>query len=93
MVRSTIKNIVPKDPTILLPLPVRPGKIVMCHQTFKAHGQKRPPVHRFISAPLFRGNGNSKTANIARKMANASVVKPEKRPDRKDEARQTAKFQ
>jgi hypothetical protein len=25
----------------VIPLPVRPGKIGMCHQTFEAHGQKR----------------------------------------------------
>ena len=31
---------------IIVPLPVRPGKIVACHHTFEAHGQTRPPYPR-----------------------------------------------
>jgi hypothetical protein len=33
--------LVPKFINTRVPLPVRPGKIVMCHQTLEAHGQKR----------------------------------------------------
>ena len=36
---------------IVVPLPVRLGENLMCHQTFEAHGQKRLPdfMIRFIA--------------------------------------------
>ncbi|MCP4398307.1 MAG: hypothetical protein GY801_13545 [bacterium] len=60
----------------VIPLPVRPGKIVTCHQTFEAHGQKRPHDLMFRSTILIQGNGNSKTVYRGEKMANASLHKP-----------------
>ena len=53
-----------------------PGEIVRYHRTFEAHGQKRPPAHRFIQATWFQGNGNSKIADITRKRANAPAQPP-----------------
>jgi hypothetical protein len=37
----------------VVPLPVRPGKIVVSRQTFEAHGHKRPPEQCGISETLF----------------------------------------
>jgi hypothetical protein len=69
------------DAHTFVPLPVRPVHIVAYYQMFKAHGQKRPPTHCFISATWFRGNSDSQTAFVTRKSANAGLQQLKTRHD------------
>jgi len=49
----------------VIPLPVRPGKIVMCQQTFEAHGQKRPQNLMLRSTVLIQGMATAKPFIVA----------------------------
>ncbi len=75
------KNLCQNHVDDFIPLPVRPGKIVTCHQTFEAHGQKRPRNLMFRSTILTQGNGNSRTVYSGYKRANAMRHMTETRPD------------
>ena len=81
MVRSTTKHVCRNGIPNSIPLPVRPGKFSKCYWTFEAHGQKAASAHRCIPATTFRGNSNSKIADISRKRANAGLQQPKARPD------------
>jgi hypothetical protein len=60
--RSATDRRFPKLINMIVPLPVRLGKIMRYHQTFEAHGQKRPLTHRFILATWLQGNGKQQNS-------------------------------